>query len=333
MAEKTEPPTRRRLQRAIEQGDLPVADALVGTAAIAGALLLTPAAVQASSLRVHDRLRQALSGSPLDWSAATVATDVVAIAAPIVAGAAALALAAGLLQTRGALTWPGAARRRSEPAAQGRDAVPWRAARSLVGIVAMVGVLVGVLRAHASSLAASAGRLEVSGELAGALCWRMALFGLAAFALLAAMDWVASRLIWLSGLRMTRHEVALERRETEGDPRFKQVRRRAHAELVQKAAVAELARAAVVVEGHGLAVALEYDGTKDLAPRVLSIARGDQARQTMSHAGMLGIFAQRNAALAQSLARIGQGAFIPERLYDEVAELLAAVPPSQAHES
>jgi flagellar biosynthesis protein FlhB len=152
----------------------------------------------------------------------------------------------------------------------------------------------------------------------------MALFGLAAFAVLAATDSVASRLIWLSDLRMTRHEVELERREAEGDARFKHARRRAHAELLQKAAVSELARAAVVVEGHGLAVALAYDRTKDPAPRVLSIARGDHARQTLSHAQVLGIVTHQNDALAQSLARIGENAFIPERLYDEVAQLLAA---------
>jgi flagellar biosynthesis protein FlhB len=211
--------------------------------------------------------------------------------------------------------------------------VPWRAARSLLGIVAIVSVLVGVLRAHASSLAASAGRLEVSGELAHALAWRMALFGLAAFGLLAAIDWVASRLIWLSGLRMTRHEVERERREAEGDPRFKQARRRAHAELVQKAAVSELASAAAVVEGHDLAVALAYDGSKDLAPRVLSVARGDQARQMLSHTAKLGIFVQRNEGLTRSLASVGEGALIPERLYDEVAELLAAAASSRARES
>src|SRR3954471_20267292 len=101
---KTEEPTPRRLRRAREMGDSPVSHALAQALALLVAVLLAPAALGACAARAAALLRSAVAGAPFVAPAHTLALEVISLTAPLLLAVSATALAAGLVQTRGAVS-------------------------------------------------------------------------------------------------------------------------------------------------------------------------------------------------------------------------------------
>lgn len=125
-------------------------------------------------------------------------------------------------------------------------------------------------------------------------------------------------------LRMTADEVKREQKEAEGDPVFKQERKRIHRDLAQ--AFANIAGAdVVVVDPHSAAVALRFDPKLADAPVVLRSGRGVLASSLQSSAAAAGVPIVANSKLAAALAQAEEGDEISEALYESVAELFADV--------
>lgn len=72
-----------------------------------------------------------------------------------------------------------------------------------------------------------------------------------------------------------------------------------------------------------VAVALGYDGSA--TPTVVAKGRGEVAARILAVAEESGVAIERNAPLAEALARIELDDEIPEALYKAVAEVIAFV--------
>jgi len=191
--------------------------------------------------------------------------------------------------------------------------------RAVVYGLVTIAIVFFELRAHTLDFAHLAGRPEKLGPFVLAMtlkAWeKAALAGIG----LAAVDLVTTRILWRRRLRMTKEEVAREQRETQGDPQINETRARAFQALM--ASSGNIDGAAIVVsDGHRMACALRYEAEEHAAPIVLAIGsdviRLAEARE---------VHIEVDATLAAALTRLEIGSAIPEALFDDVADLLAAI--------
>lgn len=73
------------------------------------------------------------------------------------------------------------------------------------------------------------------------------------------------------------------------------------------------------------AAALTYDMEKDAAPKVVASGRGVLAEKIIETALAAGIPIQEDPALAEILANIDPGQFIPQETFRAVAEILVFI--------
>jgi flagellar biosynthesis protein len=71
-----------------------------------------------------------------------------------------------------------------------------------------------------------------------------------------------------------------------------------------------------------MAIALQYDKDKDVAPRVVAKGLRLKAEKIREIARQHNIPLMKNVALANALYRVDVGQEVPEELYDAVAEIL-----------
>ena len=125
-------------------------------------------------------------------------------------------------------------------------------------------------------------------------------------------------------LRMTRREVKEEQRRTDGAPETKRRRRHAVSSLAAVRLEREVSAANVVVFGRDVAVAVRFDQSTMLAPRIVSRGKGSQARSIRETAERKAITVVERDALARSLFRaVAINRDVPDRLFAPVAEVLA----------
>ncbi len=94
---------------------------------------------------------------------------------------------------------------------------------------------------------------------------------LAAQAAIAVLDYVWVTLRHVRGLRMSRHDIQEEQKETEGDPRVKARLRQIRSIRARRRMLAAVPKATVVITNPThYAVALAYDRAKHAAPRVVA---------------------------------------------------------------
>jgi flagellar biosynthesis protein FlhB len=327
-SDKTEQPTPRRLRKAREQGDSAVSVELGRSVGLLVVLAVLPGLLAAITAGVGAALRAAISGGgQADLRGA--AWLVVALSAPLLAAAAAVSAALGLVQSGGAFS---AARvspdfSRVNPFQGLRHLVTlerlFALGRALLAAL-LIGFLAwGVLRDHLADLASIAGRGEgvasVSWLLARRLLWTAALVGV----VLGGVDYFFVRRAWLLRHRMTKDEVKREHREAEGDPEIRAARRRAHQEALAGSMIAAVKDASVlIVNPTHLATALRYDESEDQAPVVLAHGEGDLARRLIEAAHAYGVPVVRDVPVAHALRELALGDEIPEALYEAVAEVL-----------
>jgi type III secretion protein U len=329
MSDKTESPTPRRLRKARGEGDSPVSQALVQSASFVAALAVAPALIAALVVRWGALFGSALSDPTATGVAALMAREVVWLSAPVLAAAAVAALLTGLVQTGGTFTL-----KRLAPDLTKLN--PVRGLGQLVSVPRLLGIaramvtalLVGYLayrslRNSAPDLAATAGNLgagvAVTALLLKRLAWDAALLGVA----LAGVDALATFYSWQRRLRMSKHEVRQEHRESEGDPEIKAARRRAHEEALRGTTIAAVKEATVlVVNPTHLATALAYREESDQAPRVVAQGRGEFAQRMIEAARAFGVPVVRDLPVAQALQDLEVGDEIPEALYEAIAEIL-----------
>jgi flagellar biosynthetic protein FlhB len=334
-AERTEPATPRRIEKAREEGQVALSREAVGFSALLGAGIASAALLPAEAHRLPAALGALLAQShALEWAPTLTAWAglFLSIAWPIAAAAALGAVAATLLQTRGTVS---AAQLKptlskiSPLAGFGRllGAEGWL---EFLRTLLKVGVVAAALWYVASDLPALGGLADApTGAVlvaAGQGVLRLFAATLAAFALLALLDILLVRHRHLERLRMTRQEVKEEVKESEGDPMIRARLRQLRESRGRRRMMAAVPRAAVVITNPThYAVALEYQAGQTAAPKVVAKGMDAMAARIREAAKEAGVPIVSDPPLARALHRLDLDTEIPAEHWDAVARIIAFV--------
>ena len=199
----------------------------------------------------------------------------------------------------------------------------WEAARTATKL-GLLGLIVWLpLRQWTEQQLAERGLTAgVGSALSGA--WSILLRATALAAVVAAADYAWNRYRTAKELRMSKHDVKREHKDTEGDPLVRAQRKRRAQELSRNRMLRDVASASVVVTNPThLAIALTYaDG--DPAPRVVAKGADRLAAKIRGIAYRHGVPVTEDRPLARALyrrCRLGQ--YVPSALYEAVAVVLA----------
>ncbi|UCF90332.1 MAG: flagellar biosynthesis protein FlhB [Desulfobacterales bacterium] len=156
---------------------------------------------------------------------------------------------------------------------------------------------------------------------------RIGFFVCLALLFLAFIDYVYQRWQYEEDLKMTKQEVKDERKQTEGDPKIKSRIRSLQLEMAKRRMMEAVPEADVVITNPThLAIALQFDAHKMIAPCVLAKGAGHVADRIKAIARENRIPIVEDKPLAQALFQMVEiGDFIPVDLYRAVAEVLAYV--------
>lgn len=147
------------------------------------------------------------------------------------------------------------------------------------------------------------------------------------FLILSIPDYFFQKMEHKESLKMTRHEVKEERKDTEGDPQIKQRLKERQRELMSRRMMEEVPNADVVITNPThYAIAVKYDAENMLAPMVVAKGQDYVALKIKEIAIEHQVHIVENKPLAQSLfASTEVGDEIPEEFYQAIAEILAFV--------
>jgi len=144
------------------------------------------------------------------------------------------------------------------------------------------------------------------------------------FLAIAIFDLVFQKQNFAKEMKMEKHEVKQEMKDTEGNPEIKGKRRQIAQEIAYQDGPPAVRRAkAVVTNPTHIAVALKYEEDEDPAPIIITMGKGLIAEQIIKYALEYEVPIMRNVDLAQQLYEEGSiSGFIPEDTYSAVAEIL-----------
>jgi flagellar biosynthetic protein FlhB len=336
--DRTEAPTQRRLQKAQEEGEVPVsreAVLLAGLAAVAVTFLLMDQGI-GQHLAGSLALLLAHPGLPLSEPIALyheIARAFAAVLAPIAVPVAVAAVAATLAQTRFALRTSAlhVDFGRLSPRVGLRRMVGSQSlvefAKSLAKLLIVGGAIVQVLLWDLPRLLVLP--FAPLGLLPGmlmAIVIRLLLAVVLAQAVIAGADMFWLWRQHLRQLRMSRTDIKDETKETEGDPAIKMRIRRLRMRRARQRMLAAVPTATVVVTNPThYAVALTYDSQKSSVPRLVAKGVDTLAVRIRETAREHGVPVVVNPPLARTLHELPLGSAIPPELYKAVAELIAYV--------
>jgi flagellar biosynthetic protein FlhB len=339
--DKTEDPTQRKLEQALEKGDVPKSQE-VGNWFILAALTLAATFAAAPAARdLANRLALVLGNahqiaidpaglSAFAWTA--VGLLLLALSAPFLLGMVA-GFFGNAIQHR--FVWS------LEPLKPKLERIsPMSGLKRMFGKEALVNFLKGLVKigAVATVIAAVlwpyADRFEglagepLSNALPMALAMALKMLGavLAIMFVVAAADYLYQRWRYIERHRMSRHELKQEFKETEGNPEIKAKVRQLRQQQARRRMMAAVPKASVVLMNPThYAVALSYEagmaapvcvakGVDELALRIRDVAR--------EH----GVPVVENPPLARALhASVALDAEIPVEHYKAVAEVIGYV--------
>lgn len=166
------------------------------------------------------------------------------------------------------------------------------------------------------------GASVMSGSIAQ-LLWRSAWVLLC----LGLIDFIRQYRRYLWNIRMSRQEVREELKQTEGNPEIRARVRRIQRDLARRSMIREIPKAtAVVVNPTHYSVAIRYEMQSMAAPRVVAKGRNYLARRIREIAAEHSVPVVENQPLAQALYKSTEvGQEIPAQLYRAVAEILAYI--------
>jgi len=144
---------------------------------------------------------------------------------------------------------------------------------------------------------------------------------------LAGLDYLFQRWTYEKHLRMTKHEVKEELKQTEGDPIIKSRIRSLQRQMARRRMMAEVPKADVIITNPThLAVALLYQMKSMEAPKVVAKGAGHVAEKIIGIARDHRVPVIENKPLAQLLYKTVEiGQIIPSSFYHAVADILAYV--------
>lgn len=332
--DRTEAATPRRLERAAEQGDVPVSREASTFAAFAAAAGAT-AVLANSGGHAFAWFRQSLAGAGHDRveflfpALRALATAVLLPAAlALTAAASATLLQTGFLIHGGALA-PQLDRisplRGIKRLASPETLV--QAAKAVLRVLLLGYVLVLALRPMLPGLPAllhtpPAGLLAILPPV----MWRLLAMLGGAQIIFVVFDifWVRAR--HAAKLRMTKQEVRDEHKETDGNPLVRQRLRQLRAARAKRRMMAEVQRATVVVTNPThYAVALAYARGSATAPRLVAKGVDEVAARIREEARNHRVPIVANPPLARALFRLELETEIPPEHFKAVAEIVAYI--------
>ena len=155
---------------------------------------------------------------------------------------------------------------------------------------------------------------------------------LAVLAVVAVLDYVYSHTSYMKKLRMSRQDIKDEFKDTEGSPEIKARIRRVQMEASRRAsraaaAVDEVGQAtAIITNPTHFAVALRYTPGDAGAPKIIAMGRGKLAEKIIEKGRISGVTVFSSPLLARALYFTGDiGVEINDRLYGAVATVLAYI--------
>lgn len=153
----------------------------------------------------------------------------------------------------------------------------------------------------------------------------LTLFGV--FSVFAGVDYWMQRQDWMKQVRLTRQEAKEEAKDREGNPQMKARIRSIQREMSRRRMMAAVKSADVIITNPThIAIAIQYDKDKMLAPRVVAKGADFVAQKIKALAAEAGVPTVENVPLARTLyksVKINQ--YVPRALYQAVAEVLAYV--------
>jgi flagellar biosynthetic protein FlhB len=343
-SEKTEQPTARRLSKVRDEGQVPqsqeLAAAMTLLALLVALAVLGPDLFQWCKMKLQEGLSAPDASASFSDSQAFLhlvhssTIDVLVVLFPILAilavgGVLASAMVGGLTFTPAAvkLRW---------------DAInPANALGSLINKRTLVHLLVSILKLAFVSLIAWV-YLRDKLEAFAALRWAwstqlmtatagiiLGLFIRVAIAILVIglADAYYQKWNYIQELKMTRDEVRLERRDTEGSPEVKARIRRLQIQISMRRLRTDVPKANVIlVNPTHVAVALRYDPKTMEAPLLLAKGADHMAQKIIQIGRSYGIPIVQRPEIARAIfASVKPGQAIPEGLYMAVAEVLAMI--------
>ncbi|TPE60136.1 flagellar type III secretion system protein FlhB [Sandaracinobacter neustonicus] len=338
---RTEAPTQRRKQDALEKGDrLLSRDLATAVAGLAGFLWLWS---QADTLaaRLSAGLANALSFAPADVRRFTPVERAVEMVAPLAIPIALLgallllAAAVGQAASGGIGFVPGLLAPKPErlnPLAGLKRLFGSRGlielAKSILKAALLLGVSTWFLRGHQQHLASlSALPFEAAVQQAARLAGLLLLWLGAGLAFIAGIDLPVQLFQWLKKLRMSKQDIRDEHKQQEGSPEMKAAIRRAARDAIRRSNRAGMAEATVVVTNPThFAVALRYRPDADSAPTIVARGRGTAAEVIREMAAAQATPILSYPSVARALYFTGKvGQLVRPDLYTAVATILAFV--------
>jgi flagellar biosynthetic protein FlhB len=328
--------TASRRARAKREGNVPQSTELCSMAAFGAATLVTMLAVPLGATAVAVALHETTAGLSVIAGESFVqrtahAFGLVAVAALLPIGAAAIAGATTSLLQRGGLRVTGVKLEltRLDPTAGVRRMAGGETlvavARAAIGFAAALLAIVPSLREAVAGGTALSSPAAAAG-LVGSAALRACVAAFAAGATFAVADYALARRRWLRGLRMSLHELRRDAKENEGDPQARARRKGTHRAIVRGAIGRTREASFVVVNPEHVAVALRYAPPDVAVPEILVRALDDAALRVRTIAREHAIPIVEDAALARLLYGQGEnGRAIPPDAYVAVALVIAAL--------
>lgn len=147
------------------------------------------------------------------------------------------------------------------------------------------------------------------------------------FIVIAVLDYAYQRYSHIKKLKMTKQEVKDEYKMSEGDPQIKGKIKQKMREISMRRMMQEIPNADVIITNPThYAVAIKYDSNKSIAPVVVAKGVDHLARRIKEIAKENNVEIVENKPLARALYNtVDVGKEIPQELYQAVAEVLAFV--------
>ena len=337
--EKTEKPTPKKLKQARREGQIGKSADLGAWAAMLGATFVLPMVVRAggdaaTDLLMHvrgviERPEEAKAVELLGVGLKAAAFAVLPLVALTVLVAIGASGVQGGLHPATKLLKPQLKRLNPVPGFKrifGPHAL-WEAAKTTVKSVALGLVLWYAIKGLTPALL-TAGSLPLSETVGAAASAALTVIRFACVAglVMAAADYLVVKRRTNKQLRMSKHEIKQEYKQSEGDPQLKGAIRSRQIAMSRNRMMADVATADVVlVNPTHVAVALRYDPAKG-APRVVAKGQGNIAAKIRELAEKNRVPMVQDVPLARALHKacdVGQE--IPPELFTAVATVLAFV--------
>ncbi len=145
--------------------------------------------------------------------------------------------------------------------------------------------------------------------------------------ILAILDYAYQRYEYYKGLKMSKQEVKEEFKQTEGNPQIKAKIKEKQRQMSMMRMMQDVPKADVIITNPThIAIAIQYDSSKAAAPKLLAKGQEFVAKKIRDVADEYDIPIVENKKLARAMYEIVEvGDFIPQDLYQPVAEILAYI--------